>query len=91
MTGVTLDQSAVLMFLSTVHGHVCPISGNGCRGGGPMAPCLARGLYVSSGRGGSMPRGSGDPVLTLQGSDEAEIVPDGARGSGALMTSWGLE
>jgi hypothetical protein len=38
-----------------------------------------------------MLRGSGDPVLTLQGSDEAEIVPVGARGSGALMTSWGLK
>jgi hypothetical protein len=26
----------------------------------------------------------------LQWSDEAEIVPDGAPGSGALITSWGL-
>jgi hypothetical protein len=30
-----LDQSAVPMFPSTVHGHVRPISGNGCRGEGP--------------------------------------------------------
>jgi hypothetical protein len=29
-----------------------------------------------------MPRGSGAPVFTLQGSSEAEIVPDGAQGSG---------
>jgi hypothetical protein len=35
-----------------------------------------------------MPRGSGAPVLTLQGSGEVEIVPNRARGSGALMTSW---
>jgi hypothetical protein len=31
-----------------------------------------------------MPRGSGAPVLTLQGSGEAEIVPDGVQGSGAF-------
>jgi hypothetical protein len=37
-----------------------------------------------------MPRGLGAPVLTLQGSDEAEIVPDRAQGSGTLMTSGGL-
>jgi hypothetical protein len=60
-----LDQNAVLMFLSTVHGHVRPISRNGCRDGGPVAPYLVRGLHVSLERGGSMPRGSGDPVLTL--------------------------
>jgi hypothetical protein len=34
-----------------------------------------------------MPRGSGAPVLMLQGSGEAEIVPDGVQGSGTLMTS----
>jgi hypothetical protein len=62
----------------TVHGHVRPISGNGRHGGAPVAPRLARGFYVSLGRGESMPRGSGTPVLILQGSDEAEIVPDGA-------------
>jgi hypothetical protein len=37
-----------------------------------------------------MPRGSGDPVLMLQGLEEAKIVPDGAQGPGALMTSWGI-
>jgi hypothetical protein len=36
-----------------------------------------------------MPRGSGAPVLTLQGSGEAEIVLNRAQGSGALMMSWG--
>jgi hypothetical protein len=36
-----------------------------------------------------MPRGLGAPVLTLPGSGEAEIVPDKAQGSSALMTSWG--
>jgi hypothetical protein len=45
---------------------------------------------VSPGRGESMLRGSGDPVLTLQGSGEAKIILDGAQGSSALMTSWGL-
>jgi hypothetical protein len=34
-----------------------------------------------------MPWGSDAPMLTLQGSDEAEIVPDGVQGSGALMMS----
>jgi hypothetical protein len=65
MTRVMLDQSAVPMFLSTVHDHVRPISGNGYHGGGPVAPCLARGLYVSPGRGESVPRGSSDPVRTM--------------------------
>jgi hypothetical protein len=32
-----------------------------------------------------MPRKSGAPVLTLQGSGEEKIVPDGVQGSGALM------
>jgi hypothetical protein len=41
MTGVMLDHSAAPMLPSTVHGHVRPISGNGCRGGGPHGsqPC----------------------------------------------------
>jgi hypothetical protein len=50
-----------------------------------MAPRLARGLYVSLGRGRSMPRKLGAPVLTLQGSGEEKIVPDGVQGLGALM------
>jgi hypothetical protein len=58
--------------------------------GAPMAPRLARGLHVSLGRGRSMPRGSGAPVLTPWGSGEAEIVPDKAQGSCALMTLGGL-
>jgi hypothetical protein len=55
----------------------------------PVASCLARGFHVSLGRGWSTPKGSGAPVLTLQGSDEAKVVPDRAQGSGALMTLWG--
>jgi hypothetical protein len=55
--------------------------------GGPVAPRLDRGLRVSLGR--STPSGSGTPVLTLPGSGKAEIVPDRAQGSSALMTSWG--
>jgi hypothetical protein len=58
--------------------------------GAHAALVLARGPYASLGRGGSVPRGLGAPVLTLQGSGEVEIVPDGVQGSGALMTSWGL-
>jgi hypothetical protein len=54
-----------------------------------VAPYLVRGLHASLERGRSMPRGSGVPVLTLQGSGEEEIVPDRAQGSGALMRSWG--
>jgi hypothetical protein len=52
--------------------------------GAHAAPILAKGPYASLGRGKSMPRGSGAPVLTLQGSGEAEIVPDGVQGSGAF-------
>jgi hypothetical protein len=65
---IMLDQSVVHMFSSTVHGHVCPISGDGRRGGGPCGslPCQRA----------TCP--SGAPVLTLQGSDDAEIVRDGA-------------
>jgi hypothetical protein len=37
----------------------------------------ARGPYASLGQGGGMPRGSDTPMLTSQGSGEAEIVPDG--------------
>jgi hypothetical protein len=67
-----------------------PSAGVGAVVGGPVAPRPARGLHMSLGRGRSTPRGSGAPVLIWQGSDEAEIVPDRAQGSGALMTSWGL-
>jgi hypothetical protein len=89
MTGVTLGQSVVLMLLFTVHGHVRPIGRSGCRGEGPVASCFTIGLHASLGRGRSTPRGSGAPVLTLQGLGEVEIVPDSAQGSSALMTSWG--
>jgi hypothetical protein len=67
-----------------------PSAGEGAVVRAPVAPRLARGLHVSLGRDKSTPRGSGAPVLTLQWSGEAEIVPNGALGSGALMTSWGL-
>jgi hypothetical protein len=41
MTVVMLDHSVVPMLLFTVHDHVCPIGGNGCRGRGPCgsSPC----------------------------------------------------
>jgi hypothetical protein len=64
--------------------------GMGALVGALMAPGLARGPYASLGRVGSKPRGSEAPVLTLQGSNEVEIVLDGVQGSGALMTSCGL-
>jgi hypothetical protein len=67
-----------------------PSMGTGAVVGAHVASHLARGLYVSLGRGGSMPIGSGAPVLTLQGLGEAEIVPNRVRGSGTLMMSWGL-
>jgi hypothetical protein len=86
-----LDHSAAPMLPSTVHGRVRPISGNRCRGGGPCGsrPCQ-RALRVPWARR-KCAKGSGAPVLTLQGLSEAEIVPDGVQGSRALMTSWGLE
>jgi hypothetical protein len=36
-----LGQNAVPTLLFTMHGHVCPIGGNGCRGEGPCGfpPC----------------------------------------------------
>jgi hypothetical protein len=55
-----------------------------------VAPRLAIGLHVSLGRGRSTLRGLGAPMLTLLGSGEAEIVPDRAQGSSALMMPWGL-
>jgi hypothetical protein len=67
-----------------------PSLGMGAMVGAHVAPSLARGLYTSLVRGESMPRGSGAPMLTLQGSGEAKIVPDKAHGSGTLMTSRGL-
>jgi hypothetical protein len=35
MTGVMLGQGMVPVLLLTVHGHVRPIGGSGCRGWGP--------------------------------------------------------
>jgi hypothetical protein len=49
MTGVMFGHSATPMLPSIVHGRVHPISGNGCRGGGPTTPVLARGPYTSLG------------------------------------------
>jgi hypothetical protein len=66
-----------------------PMAGIGDVVGAPVALSLARGLHMSLGRGRSMLRGSGTPVLILQGSGEAEIVLNGAQGSGALIMSWG--
>jgi hypothetical protein len=64
-----------------------PSLGTGAVVGAHATPGLARGPYVSLGRGRNMPRGSGAPVLTLQGSGEAEIIFDEVQGSGALMMS----
>jgi hypothetical protein len=64
-----------------------PSEGMGAAVRAPVAPRLAKGLHVSLGRGKNMPRRSAAPVLTLQGTGEAEIVPDRAQRSGALMTS----
>jgi hypothetical protein len=75
------------MLSFTMHGRARPIIGNGCRGGGHVAPDIARGPYASLGRDENMPTESGAPMLTLQGSGEEEIIPDGVQGSGALMTS----
>jgi hypothetical protein len=66
-----------------------PLVGVGVVVRAPMAPRLARGLHVSLERGRSMLRGSGAPMLMLQGSGEAEIALDRAQGSSALMMSWG--
>jgi hypothetical protein len=73
-----LGQSTVSTLLFTVHGHVRPISGNECCGGG------LRGS-LPSWRAPHVPRvrqkyvmGFDAPVLTLQGS-------------GTLMTSWGSD
>jgi hypothetical protein len=48
------------MLLFAMRGHVHPIGRSGRRGWGVLvAHCLARGLHVSLGRGGSKPWGSG--------------------------------
>jgi hypothetical protein len=54
MTGVMLSQGIVPVLLLTMHSHVRPIGGSGCRDWGvPKAYRLGRGLHVSLGRGGS--------------------------------------
>jgi hypothetical protein len=53
----------------------------------PVASHLARGLHSSFGRGRSTPRGSGAPVFRLQGSSEAEVVPDRSWGLGEVKTT----
>jgi hypothetical protein len=89
MIGVMLGQSAVPTFLFTVHGHVHTIGGNGRRGKGPRgSPPCQRAPRVPRARQ-KYAKEVGAPVLTLQGTGEAEIVPDRAQRSGALMTSWG--
>jgi hypothetical protein len=80
MTGVISSHNTAPMPPFTV--RVRPIIGNGCRGGAHAAPSYTRGPYTSLGRGESMPRRSGAPVLMSQGSGKAEIVPDGAQGLG---------
>jgi hypothetical protein len=67
-----------------------PSVGIGAMVGAHATPILVRGSNASLRRGRSMPRGSGTPMFMLQGSGEAEIVPDGVKGSSALMMSWGL-
>jgi hypothetical protein len=64
MTRVMLGQGVVPMLLLTVHGHVHPIVGAGAAVGGPVASCLARGLHVSLGRGGSTSRGLGALMMS---------------------------
>jgi hypothetical protein len=59
-----------------------PSLGMGVVVGAHVDPDLVRGPYASLGRGRSMLRGSGTPMLMLQGSGEAKIVPDGVKGSG---------
>jgi hypothetical protein len=82
MIGVMSGHNAAPMLPFTVHGRVCPIIGNGCRGGGPRGSQLhLRALRVPRVRR-KYAKGVGRSVFTLQGSSEAEIVPDGAQGSG---------
>jgi hypothetical protein len=85
-----LGQSTVPTLLFTMHGHIRPINRNGRRDEGPRgfshcqrAPRVPRARQKYA-------KGSGAPMLTLQGSNEAEIVPDRAQGWALLMTSWGL-
>jgi hypothetical protein len=70
-----LGQGVVPVLLLTVHGHVHPIGGSGCRGwGAPVAPRLTRGFHVSLGRGGSGLKGS-SALMTSRGSGEAKKMP----------------
>jgi hypothetical protein len=64
------------MFLFVVHGHVHLIGGDWCCDRALMASHLDRGLHVFLRLGRSTPRGLDAPVLTLQGSGKAEVVPD---------------
>jgi hypothetical protein len=68
-----------------------PSAGMGAVVRATVASYLTRGLHVSLGRGRSTPRGSGAPMLMLQGSGEAEITHDRVQESGAFDDVMGLE
>jgi hypothetical protein len=80
MTGVILGQSMVLVFLLTVHGHVCPISGSGCHGEGPHgSPSCQRAPRVSQAKQ-KYAKGSSAPMLTLPGRARRKSFPIERRG-----------
>jgi hypothetical protein len=58
-----------------------PSLGMGAAVGPTRLPASPEALTRPLGEVESMPRGSGAPVLTLQGSGETEIVPDRGQGS----------
>jgi hypothetical protein len=57
--------------------------------GPPWLPALPEGSTCPSGEAEVCHEGRALPCLRCRGSGEAEIVPDRAQGSDALMTSWG--
>jgi hypothetical protein len=68
-----------------------PLVGVGVMVRASMASHFTRGLHVSLERGKSMPKGLGAPVLSLQGSGEAEIAARRGTRVGHFDDVMGLE
>jgi hypothetical protein len=59
-----LGQSVVPVSLFTMHGHIYPISGSGCRGwGAPWLPVLPEGFACPSGEAKEGREGQAFPCL----------------------------
>jgi hypothetical protein len=80
MTGVMLGQSMVPALLLTVHGHVRPIGGSGCRDGPPWLPVLPDGFTCPSGNAKVRQGDRALPCFRCRGRERQKSFPTGRRG-----------